>query len=59
MNFLTKTYKSIVFRFKKKIDLDTLKTNKKDLNYLFNYFGTDKGNKSLNPYSKLKKKKTI
>jgi SAM-dependent methyltransferase len=57
MNFLTKKYKSIIFRLKKKTDLDNLKIKKKNLNSLFNYFGTDKGNKLSNPYSKLKEKK--
>ncbi|MDB9760690.1 class I SAM-dependent methyltransferase [Pelagibacteraceae bacterium] len=56
MNFYSKIYKSLIFKLKKKINLDNSKIKKKELNRLFNYFGTDKGTNVLNPYTKLKKK---
>ena len=52
MNLLTKVYKIIAFKFKKKINLDKKKINLKNLNKIFNYFGTDKGSKVPNPYAK-------
>ena len=52
MNLLTKVYKIAVFKLKKKINLDKKKINLKKLNNIFNYFGTDKGSKVPNPYSK-------
>ena len=52
MNLLTKVYKIIAFKLKKKINLDKKKINLKNLNKIFNYFGTDKGSKVLNPYEK-------
>jgi hypothetical protein len=52
MNLLTKVYKIIAFKFKKKINLDKKKINLNNLNKIFNYFGTDKGSKVPNPYAK-------
>ncbi len=50
-------YKFIIFKLRKKINLDSLYLNKKKtLNDIFNYFGTDKGTKVKNPYSKISKK---
>ena len=53
-------YKFIIFKLRRKINLDILNlSNKKSLNEIFNYFGTDKGTKIKNPYSKNSKKKRI
>ena len=50
-------YKFIIFKLRRKINLYTLYLNKKkSLNEIFNYFGTDKGTKIKNPYSKNSKK---
>ena len=51
-------YKFIIFKLKRKTNLDTLILNRNiSLNQIFNYFGTDKGTKVINPYSKTSKKK--
>ena len=49
---ILKLYKELIFRFKKKIDLDDQKIDIISLNELFNYFGTDKGSSVINPYVK-------
>jgi hypothetical protein len=56
MHWITKKYKEIVFNFKKKINLDNKKLKFNSLENLFNYFGTDKGSKILDPYNSLQKK---
>ena len=53
---LTGLYKKLIFRIKKKINLDNKKIEIVTLNELFNYFGTDKGTAIKNPYSKDLKK---
>ena len=45
-------YKSIIYKIKNKINLDTQVLNLQSLNDLFNYFGSDKGTKVKNPYNK-------
>ena len=57
MNIVSKIYKKIINKYKFKINLDKQKIKLNKLEDLFNYFGTDKGSKPLNPYSKLKNKK--
>ena len=52
MKEITKIYKRVLFNFKKKIDLDNQLNEKKPLDELFNYFGTDKGTRVINPYSR-------
>lgn len=47
-----KLYKELVFKFKKKINLDLKELDISSLNELFNYFETDKGSAVKNPYSK-------
>ncbi|MDC1049438.1 class I SAM-dependent methyltransferase [Candidatus Pelagibacter sp.] len=47
-------YKSIIFKFKRKTNLDLLSTNIDNLDELFNYFGSDKGTNVINPYQKKK-----
>lgn len=59
MNIVSKIYKKIINKYKFKINLDKQKIKLKQLEDLFNYFGTDKGSKPLNPYSKLKNKKNF
>mgnify|MGYP004108520267 FL=1 len=50
-------YKFLVFKLKKKINLDDLVFEKKNsLDLIFNHFGTDKGTQVKNPYSKKMKK---
>ena len=49
---ILKLYKKLIFKFKKKIDLDLNKIDLISLNELFNYFETDKGSAVKNPYSK-------
>ena len=49
---ILKFYKELVFKLKKKVDLDLKKIDLISLNELFNYFGTDKGSAVKNPYSK-------
>jgi len=51
MKKITKFFKNIRFKFKKKIGLDNLNFNDYSLDQLFNYFGTDKGTYVKNPYS--------
>ena len=50
-------YKKILFKFKKKINLDNNKIKINNLNYLFEYYGSDKGSKVIDPYTKNSKKK--
>ena len=53
MKKLSWYYKNLIFKFKKKINLD--KENKKKnktLNELFNHYGSDKGTGVKNPYEK-------
>ena len=51
-------YKFIIFKLKRKTNLDTLILDKNiSLNKIFNYFGTDKGTRVKNPYSKTSKKR--
>ena len=59
MHWITKKYKETIFSFKKKINLDKKKLKYNNLENLFNYFGTDKGSKVLDPYSNLKKRSFI
>ena len=49
---ILKLYKELIFKFKKKIDLDLKKLDFVSLNELFNFFETDKGSAVNNPYSK-------
>jgi hypothetical protein len=49
---ILKLYKELIFKFKKKIDLDLKKLDFVSLNELFNFFATDKGSAVNNPYSK-------
>ena len=50
-------YKFLVFKLKKKINLDDFVFEKKNsLDLIFNHFGTDKGTQVKNPYSKKLKK---
>jgi hypothetical protein len=57
MKIINKIIKQTINNLKFKINLDKQETKLKKLEDLFNYFGTDKGSKSLNSYSKLKNKK--
>jgi len=50
--YILKLYKKLIFKFKKKINLDLMKLDLFSLNELFNYFGTDKGSDVKNPYMK-------
>ncbi len=50
MKEITKIYKKILFSFKNKINIDNQSFENKSLDDLFNYFGTDKGSKVINPY---------
>ena len=59
MHYITKKYKETIFNFKKKINLDKKKLKYNNLENLFNYFGTDKGSKVLDPYSSLKTRSFI
>ena len=52
MKKITRFYKKIIFNLKNKINLDNQNINYDSLNDLFNHFGTDKGTKVMNPYSK-------
>ena len=53
-------YKFVIFKLRQKINLDIHYLSKrKSLNEIFNYFGTDKGTKIKNPYSKNLKKKEL
>ena len=49
---IIKIYKTIIYKFKPKTNLDNKKINLSSLNELFNHFGTDKGTKVINPYYK-------
>ena len=49
---ILKLYKELIFKFKRKINLDLKKLDISSLNELFNYFETDKGSAVKNPYSK-------
>ena len=49
---ILKLYKELIFKFKRKIDLDLKKLDFVSLNELFNHFKTDKGSSVNNPYSK-------
>ena len=49
---IIKLYKILIYKCKRKIDLDNETLDLKSLNDLFNYFGTDKGTKVINPYYK-------
>ena len=57
MKFVSKIYKETINKFKFKINLDKKKIELKKLEDLFNYYGTDKGSKNVNPYSKSEDKK--
>ena len=57
MKFVSKIYKETINKFKFKINLDKKKIELKKLEDLFNYYGTDKGSKIVNPYSKSEDKK--
>lgn len=50
MKEITKVYKKLLFNFKNKIDIDNKSIDNMSLDELFNYFGTDKGTKVINPY---------
>ncbi len=53
MKKLSWYYKSLIFKLKKKINLDKEKKKKnKTLNEIFNYYGSDKGTSVKNPYGK-------
>jgi len=45
-------YKSIIFYFKKKINIDNDTFNSDSLNELFNYYGSDKGTEVNHPYDR-------
>ncbi len=51
MKEITKSYKKLVFKFKKKINLDNRLSEYKSLDDLFNFFGTDKGSSVIDPYT--------
>jgi len=57
MKLVSKIYKEIINKFKFKINLDKQKIKLKKLEDLFNFYGTDKGSKIVNPYSRLENKK--
>jgi hypothetical protein len=59
MYWIIKKYKETIFNLKKKINLDKKKLKYNNLENLFNYFGTDKGSKVLDPYSRLKTRSYI
>ena len=48
-------YKKLIFNLKYKINLDNQKFNFDSLDESFNYYGTDKGTKVINPYDKKSK----
>lgn len=48
---LLRSYKQILFNLKNKINLDNDELKNDTLNDLFEYFGTDKGDKVVNPYN--------
>jgi len=49
---ILKFYKTLIYKIKPKINLDNQRLDINSLNDLFNYFGTDKGTKVINPYYK-------
>ena len=49
---ILKLYKKLIFKFKRKIDLDLKKLDLVSLDKLFNYFETDKGSSVKNQYGK-------
>ena len=49
---ILKLYKELIFKFKRKINLDLKKLDILSLNELFNHFETDKGSSVRDPYSK-------
>ncbi len=49
---IIKLYKELIFKFKRKINLDLNKLDILSLNELFNHFETDKGSAVRDPYSK-------
>ena len=50
MKEITKYYKKLLFKLKNKTNIDIETLDNKSLDELFNYFGTDKGTKVVNPY---------
>ena len=48
---ILKIYKKLIFKCKKKINLDIQTLETSSLNELFNHFGTDKGTEVINPYN--------
>ena len=52
MKKITRLYKSLVYNFKPKIDIDKNSKNFETLDEIFNYYGTDKGSKVKNQYDK-------
>ena len=50
MKEITEIYKKVLFNFKSKINIDKELLDNKSLDELFNYFGTDKGTKVINPF---------
>ena len=52
MKKLSWYYKYLIFKIKKKINLDKIYIKEKSLNKLFNHFGSDKGTNVKNPYGK-------
>jgi len=55
MSKISFLYKKILFNFKPRKNLDTTDVKMDDLDNLFNYFGSDKGSKVINPYDKKSK----
>ena len=56
MKKLSWFYKYLIFKFRRKIDIDEQFSDHKSLDNLFNHFGSDKGTKVRNPYNKNSKK---
>ena len=56
MKKLSWIYKYVIFKLKKKINIDSNSFNYKSLDNLFNYFGSDKGTAVRNPYNKYSRK---
>ncbi len=48
---ILRIYKNLIFNLKHKVNLDKQELNFNSLDELFNYFGTDKGTKVINPYT--------
>ena len=55
MSKISFLYKKILFNFKPRKNLDAADLKMDDLDDLFNYFGSDKGSKVINPYEKKSK----